>query len=96
MGRIFKIIFDYLLASILLILLFPLLLILVIISTFSTGKFGLFSQIRVGKNGRKFRIYKIRSMDVQSGDVITAENDPRITKFGHFIRKTKLCGRKRL
>lgn len=90
MEKLIKIIFDYLLAFFLLIFLLPLLLILVLISTVSTGKFGLFSQARVGKNGKVFRIYKIRSMDVQSGDVITAENDPRITKFGHFIRKTKL------
>ena len=90
MEKIFKVIFDYLLAVFLLILLLPLLLILVVISTLSTGKFGVFSQTRVGKNGKVFRIYKIRSMDVQRGDVITAENDPRITKFGHFIRKTKL------
>ena len=90
MEKFIKDIFDYILAILLLILLFPLLVILVIISTVSTGKFGLFSQSRVGRNGKVFRIFKIRSMDVQSGDVITAENDPRITKFGHFIRKTKL------
>lgn len=90
MERNIKVIFDYLLAIILLIFLFPLILILVILSTFSTNKFGIFSQIRVGKGSKLFKIYKIRSMVVQKGDVITAENDPRITKFGHFIRATKL------
>jgi len=90
MGRIFKDIFDYTLAFVLIILLLPLIFILILISTFSTGKFGVFTQERVGKDGKVFRIYKIRSMDVQSGDVITAEDDPRVTKFGHFIRKTKL------
>lgn len=90
MGRIFKNIFDYTLAFVLMILLLPLIFILILISTFSTGKFGVFTQERVGKDGKIFRIYKIRSMDVQSGDVITAEDYPRVTKFGHFIRKTKL------
>lgn len=90
MGSLLKIIFDYLLAFILLVILFPLLLVLVLLSTISTGEFGVFSQSRVGKDGKFFSIYKIRSMDLQNEDVITAANDPRITKFGHFIRVTKL------
>jgi lipopolysaccharide/colanic/teichoic acid biosynthesis glycosyltransferase len=90
MSRDIKLIVDYLLALILLVLIMPILIILIIIATVSTGKFGVFSQQRVGKQSKLFNIYKIRSMIVQKGDVITAENDPRITKFGHFIRKTKL------
>lgn len=90
MGKIIKVIFDYALAVSLLLVIFPILVLLVIVSTYSTGKFGIFSQYRVGKNSRLFKIYKIRSMDVQKEDVITAENDPRITKFGNFLRKTKL------
>ncbi len=90
MGRICKTIFDYILALFLLIVLFPLLIVLVVLSTISTGKFGVFSQARVGKDGKIFRIYKVRSMDIQNQDVITAANDPRITKFGHVIRMTKL------
>ena len=63
-----------------------------------------FSQIRVGKNGRRFRIYKFRSMytdaeerlkDLMSqnevnGLMFKMENDPRVTKVGKFIRKTSL------
>ena len=63
-----------------------------------------FSQVRVGKNGRRFRIYKFRSMyrdaedrlkDLQSqnemnGLMFKMENDPRVTKVGKFIRKTSL------
>ena len=63
-----------------------------------------FSQVRVGKNGRRFKIYKFRSMyqdaeerlkDLQSqneveGLMFKMENDPRITKVGRFIRKTSL------
>lgn len=63
-----------------------------------------FSQIRIGKNGRRFKIYKFRSMYVDaeerkkelmaqnemSGFMFKMENDPRITKIGGFMRKTSL------
>jgi lipopolysaccharide/colanic/teichoic acid biosynthesis glycosyltransferase len=90
MNIFVKNIFDYFLSFLLLVFLSPILVLLIVFSSFSTRKFGIFSQERIGKNGKVFRIYKIRSMYVQSGDVITASNDPRITKFGHFVRMTKL------
>jgi len=63
-----------------------------------------FSQIRVGKNGRRFRIYKFRSMyadaeerkaellafNEMSGYMFKMRNDPRVTKVGAFLRKTSL------
>ncbi len=63
-----------------------------------------FSQIRIGKNGRRFKIYKFRSMYIDaeerkkeleaqnelSGPMFKMENDPRITKVGKFIRKTSI------
>ena len=65
-----------------------------------------FSQIRVGKNGKKFKIYKFRSMymdaeerkkelmeknKIQDGLMFKMDNDPRIIKgIGNFIRKTSL------
>ena len=65
-----------------------------------------FSQIRVGKKGREFKIYKFRSMymdaeerkkelmaknKIQDGLMFKMDNDPRIIKgIGHFIRKTSL------
>jgi len=54
----------------------------------------LFKQIRIGKNGKLFNIYKFRSMVVnaeESGDgLFNYENDPRVTKVGSFIRNTSL------
>ena len=54
----------------------------------------LFSQVRVGENGREFNIYKFRSMccdaEVFSGAVWAGENDCRVTKVGNFLRKTRL------
>lgn len=63
-----------------------------------------FSQVRIGKNGRRFKIYKFRSMYVDaeerkkeleaqnelSGPMFKMENDPRITKVGKFLRKTSI------
>lgn len=63
-----------------------------------------FSQERVGKNGRKFRIYKFRSMypdaekrkkelmkeNKMQGLMFKMDNDPRIIPIGKFIRKTSL------
>ena len=63
-----------------------------------------FSQVRIGKNGQHFRMYKFRSMCVDAesklnqlvkrnevkGAMFKIKDDPRITKIGHFIRKTSL------
>ena len=63
-----------------------------------------FAQTRIGKNGRRFKIYKFRSMYLDAekrkkelesenemqGLMFKMENDPRITKVGHFIRKTSI------
>ena len=65
---------------------------------------AIFSQTRIGKNGRHFTFYKFRSMRIDAeaikeqlmeqntmqGGMFKMDNDPRITKIGHFIRKTSL------
>ena len=75
----------------LIIFLLPIL-ILMIFASFSTQKFGLFSQKRVGRNGKLFKIFKIRTMKVKipKEDFITLKNDDRITPFGKFLRAYKL------
>ena len=67
-------------------------LILIIGAWFSTGNFGLFKQIRVGKNGILFKIFKIKTMNenIPIEDFITLKNDNRITPFGKFLRLFKL------
>jgi lipopolysaccharide/colanic/teichoic acid biosynthesis glycosyltransferase len=52
----------------------------------------LFRQERVGVGGRKFIMLKFRSMKVndESGTAWSTGNDPRITRFGSFIRKTSI------
>ena len=52
-----------------------------------------YRQVRVGRNGREFRIYKFRTMVVDAdkkGLAITVGRDNRITRMGAFLRKTKL------
>lgn len=52
-----------------------------------------FRQRRVGRHGEEFTLYKIRSMGVdaeKNGAVWAARNDPRVTKVGRFIRKTRI------
>lgn len=63
-----------------------------------------FSQVRIGRNGRRFKIYKFRSMYIDAeerkkelesqnemqGLMFKIENDPRITKVGAFLRKTSI------
>jgi lipopolysaccharide/colanic/teichoic acid biosynthesis glycosyltransferase len=76
-----------------LIILAPLFFILAVLVKLETQGPIFFSQIRVGLNGREFRIYKFRSMTQKaenSGPAITTKGDARITKFGAFLRKYKL------
>lgn len=58
----------------------------------SRGK-PLYSQMRVGLNNKEFKMYKIRSMRIDAeadGAQWAKKDDPRITKVGKFIRKTRI------
>ncbi|MDH2206384.1 sugar transferase [Empedobacter sp. GD03644] len=86
---ILKNIFDYILALILLIFLVGLIVLLIIISSIDTNEFGVFTQKRIGKNGRFFKIYKIRTIKGISKSTITT-NQHQITKIGKILRDYKL------
>jgi len=98
----FKKLFDELLSIIAIILLFPLFIIIAILIKIDDPKGPvLYSQIRIGKNGRLFKMYKFRSMVVNAdrklkkllkynevdGAMFKMKNDPRVTKIGRIIRK---------
>lgn len=70
----------------------------------SPGASPIFAQTRVGRNGKFFRLYKFRSMcpdadrkirellkeNEMDGPVFKMKHDPRITRVGHFIRRTSI------
>ncbi|WP_238458054.1 sugar transferase [Alkalihalobacterium alkalinitrilicum] len=88
-----KRIFDILISFIGLVALCPLLLIIAIIIKIDSMGPIFFKQVRVGKCGEEFKIYKFRTMILDAenkGMQITVGKDKRITKSGHILRKTKL------
>lgn len=75
-----------------LVLLSPLLLLLLAIIRLESPGSPLFVQARVGRGGRVFSMFKLRSMvkDASLGSYQTQDNDPRITRVGKFLRATSL------
>jgi len=87
--RLFDIIFSFLG----LIIASPLLFLIAILIKISSPGPVFFRGERVGKNGRKFRIYKFRSMVKEAekmGGPSTAADDPRLTKIGKFLKRYQL------
>jgi lipopolysaccharide/colanic/teichoic acid biosynthesis glycosyltransferase len=82
---------DVTVAGVLLLVLAPLLGVLaLLVRATSTGP-ALFRQIRVGRNGRPFVLLKLRTMRADApGPAITSGGDPRITRLGAWLRRTKL------
>lgn len=76
-----------------LILFFPVFLTTALIVKLTSKGPAIFSQERIGQHGKPFMIYKFRSMYVDAekdGPALSSENDNRVTKFGRFMRKTRL------
>jgi len=91
-DRFIKRLFDIVLSTIGLLLTWWIILIAWIISSFETKSNGFFIQKRVGKDGKLFDVFKIKSMKKVDGidTTITSSNDVRITKSGKFFRDTKI------
>lgn len=85
-----KAIFDYLFALLLLPALLPIIIMLITISSIDTQQIGLFTQKRIGKYGKIFHIYKIRTMKGIQKNTVTSEKTHKITKIGNIFRKSKL------
>jgi lipopolysaccharide/colanic/teichoic acid biosynthesis glycosyltransferase len=69
----------------------PVLAILAVGVALSSAGPVLFRQERIGRQGRRFTMFKFRSMRVNGrGPAITAQGDDRVTAFGRYLRKTKL------
>lgn len=83
-------IFDFLFSFFGLLFLWPILVILYIIGLFDTGS-PIFVQERVGRYKKPFKLIKFRTMHVNTKSVAThLSNQASVTKFGSFLRKSKL------
>lgn len=102
--RILKRSFDIIASAVGLVALGPVFLAVAIAIKCDDGGPVFYDQIRIGKNGKKFKMYKFRSMRVNAEDEIEKlqehsevdgamfkmKNDPRVTRVGKFIRKTSI------
>jgi len=83
-------IFDFLFSFFGLVFLWPVLVVLYIIGLFDTGS-PIFVQERVGRYKKPFKLIKFRTMPVNTKSVAThLTENVQITKFGSFLRKSKL------
>ena len=85
--------FDLLFSFLGLIILSPLYLIIALIVLIDSPGKIIYTQWRVGKNNRDFKLYKFRTMKINAdklGLITVGMKDPRITRSGTFIRKYKL------
>ena len=92
MMRPSKRIFDIIAALTGLVLMSWLIILAAILSSLDTRAPGFFVQKRVGRYGRLFSLVKIRTMrrDLTYVTHVTQSNDPRITRLGAFLRRTKI------
>lgn len=99
-----KRLFDIVAATCGIVILSPLMIIITVLIKAEDHGPVFYKQVRVGKNGKTFKMYKFRSMFVNAdkildrlkdqndvdGPMFKMKDDPRVTKIGHFIRKHSL------
>lgn len=103
-GRIIKRIFDVVFSLMVCLLLWPLFLLVAILIKIDSPGPVLYASTRVGRKGMLFKIYKFRSMVVDAekklkelkdkneadGPMFKIKDDPRITRMGKFLRKSRI------
>ena len=91
--RTVKRLIDILVSVVSLVVLLPFFIVLAILVKVTSPGPIFFLQDRIGKGGRTFKIIKYRTMCINaesSGPQLSSSHDPRITKIGRFMRKTRL------
>ena len=91
-SLVLKRLFDLILATILLIILAPVMIILALLIKVDSPVAVIFKQERVTQYGRKFNIYKFRTMVNNADNIgyqVTINNDSRITRMGNLLRKSR-------
>ncbi len=91
-GLYTKRMFDVVLAATAIVMTLPIMCIAWMVASVETRSNGLFMQERVGKDGKIFKILKIKTMNPSANNhsTVTTSRDSRITKSGAFFRKTKI------
>ena len=93
-GHFFKRTFDILVSGVLLILFSPVIAICAIAVKLQDGGKVIFSQERIGRDGKPFNIYKFRSMrpdaEAAGAQLYSGDGDPRLTRVGRFLRNHHL------
>jgi exopolysaccharide biosynthesis polyprenyl glycosylphosphotransferase len=89
-----KRVFDLLMSTILLVCAGPLLALLAVLIKLESDGPVFYSQERTGRGGKTYRVHKLRTMhkdaEKVSGPVWASQKDPRMTRLGAFLRKTRL------
>lgn len=91
--RNIKRVLDVAVSSVALVLLAPMLAVLAVMVRHDSPGPAIYTQERVGMNRRRFKIYKFRTMTRDAehdGPALSSEDDPRITRLGHTMRKYRL------
>ena len=93
-GKNIKRVIDIVVSAVLLVLLLPVYLVVSILIRLDSKGPVIFAQERVGYHNKPFKIYKFRSMVVDAEKdnkpQLSSDDDPRITKIGHFLRKYRI------
>jgi len=93
-AGILKRLFDVVSAGSVLLVLSPLLLLVALLIKLDSPGAVFFSQLRYGRGGRPFRVWKFRTFRQDLCDATgvrqTVANDPRITRIGHFLRRSNI------
>ncbi len=88
-----KVIFDFLFAPLLLLVLFPVSFLFAMLHKIESPGPIFYQQIRAGKNGKPFKLIKFRTMIKNAekhGRKFASKNDPRVTRIGRIMRKLRL------
>lgn len=87
-----KRVFDIVIAVLLLAATWWIILLALLVASVDTRAAGLFQQTRVGKDGKLFQVYKVRTMRVttEPGTSVTTRHDARITRLGGLFRRLKI------
>ncbi|MFH0891466.1 MAG: sugar transferase [Candidatus Falkowbacteria bacterium] len=88
---LFKRLYDFILALAILLITLPLWFLIGLAVKLESRGPVFITMPRSGRNGKAFKMYKFRTMREEGNDrSLTVKNDPRITRFGSFLRKTRL------